>query len=255
MDMLKTAAVLAAASTTGVAAQSTVLQYEGRVTAIVDELGIFDGVSLGLAASGSAVVDLEAEDLVIDIAGADQIGAFPILSLDSSVADQVYTGESPAALVLDNVFSNDFPGTDPIDLLLFGAFIGQSDADDTYLGFDFQGSDDLFTTAGIDNVTRLDLSNLEFAEVTIEFRNFNDDDTFQTSRLTIEVLTLSVNGTGGITLTCLPDTNENGEVDFGDYSTWIALFNAGDYRADMNRDGEVTPADFGAWVAEYNSGC
>lgn len=254
---MKQALCIAALLTAGSAvAQTSTLQYQGRVTSIVDDLGVFDGVSLGLIASGTAVIDLEADDLVIDIAGADQIGGFPVVSIDTTVGEETYAGDTPAALVLDDVFSNDFPGIDPVDFLLFGAGIQLASTDDSFLGFDFQGSGDLFSDAGIDNVTILDLDNLEFAEVTIEFRNNNGDDTFSVSRLTIEVLTLTVDGAGrNVTLTCLPDTNENGEVDFGDYNAWVQLYNAGNFRADMNLDGDVTPADFNGWIQAFNRGC
>ncbi len=237
------------------AAQTTTLQYQGRVTSIMDDLGVFEGVALGLAASGTAVIDLDSDNFVIDIDGANQANAFPIVSVDTTVLDDTYTGVMPAALVLDDLPPSD-PAGDPVDLLLIGAGIEQPIADDAFLGFDFQGSGDLFSDAGIGNATQLDLNNLEVAEVTIEFRNDNGDGTFSVSTLIIEVLTLTVDGAGGeITLACLPDTNENGEIDFGDFNTWISLFNAGDYRADINLDGDVTPADFSAWIAAYNRGC
>ncbi|MGP1271705.1 MAG: hypothetical protein ACTS22_00055 [Phycisphaerales bacterium] len=50
------------------------------------------------------------------------------------------------------------------------------------------------------------------------------------------------------------DVNENGTVEPGDFTAWVAAFNSGDLRADANQNGANEPGDFTAWVAAYNLG-
>ncbi|MGP1273690.1 MAG: GC-type dockerin domain-anchored protein, partial [Phycisphaerales bacterium] len=54
---------------------------------------------------------------------------------------------------------------------------------------------------------------------------------------------------------CLADTNGNGVVDPGDFTAWVAAYNANDPAADANGNGAADPGDFTAWVAAYNAGC
>ncbi len=63
-------------------------------------------------------------------------------------------------------------------------------------------------------------------------------------------------GTIVVTMRCLADVNMSGTTDPGDFTAWIAAFNANDIpKADQNCDGLLTPADFTAWIANYNAGC
>ncbi|MGP1273166.1 MAG: GC-type dockerin domain-anchored protein [Phycisphaerales bacterium] len=61
--------------------------------------------------------------------------------------------------------------------------------------------------------------------------------------------------TGTIPPTCLPDVNGNGALDPGDFTAWVAAYNAQDPAADQNSDGLIDPSDFSAWVANFNAGC
>ena len=54
---------------------------------------------------------------------------------------------------------------------------------------------------------------------------------------------------------CLADVNGNGVADPGDFSAWVAAFNANDPIADQNGNGVVDPGDFASWVSNYNNGC
>ncbi|MGP1273366.1 MAG: GC-type dockerin domain-anchored protein [Phycisphaerales bacterium] len=54
---------------------------------------------------------------------------------------------------------------------------------------------------------------------------------------------------------CPADMNNNGVPDPGDFTAWIAAYNAGDLAADQNANGLLDPGDFTAWVANYNAGC
>ncbi|MGP1273682.1 MAG: matrixin family metalloprotease [Phycisphaerales bacterium] len=51
------------------------------------------------------------------------------------------------------------------------------------------------------------------------------------------------------------DVNGNGEVDPGDFTAWVAAYNANDIAADQNGNGVVDSGDFTAWVNNYNIGC
>ncbi|MEL7484687.1 MAG: GC-type dockerin domain-anchored protein, partial [Planctomycetota bacterium] len=176
--------------------------------------------------------------------------------LDTTIDSTTFVADagSAAALVIDDVISADDGSL--VDALAIAGALGTPNVDDNFFSVNFFGGDNLFSDTGIGNVTVLDLDQIDTAEVTIEFRNFGPDGDDTVSRITIEILTLTVDGAGrSITVTCLPDTNENGEIDFGDFNAWIGLFNADDFRADINLDGDVTPADFNAWVTAYNRGC
>lgn len=50
------------------------------------------------------------------------------------------------------------------------------------------------------------------------------------------------------------DVNDNGVAEPGDFTAWVAAYNAGDLRADANQNGANEPGDFTAWVAAYNQG-
>ncbi len=54
---------------------------------------------------------------------------------------------------------------------------------------------------------------------------------------------------------CLPDMNDDGQLDGSDFTTWIIAYNLQDRFADQNRDGLVSPADFSAWILNFNTGC
>ncbi|MGP1273637.1 MAG: laminin B domain-containing protein [Phycisphaerales bacterium] len=54
---------------------------------------------------------------------------------------------------------------------------------------------------------------------------------------------------------CRADLNGSGAADPGDFTAWIAAYNAGDLAADQNCSGALDPGDFTAWVANYNAGC
>lgn len=54
---------------------------------------------------------------------------------------------------------------------------------------------------------------------------------------------------------CPADINNNGIADPGDFTAWIAAYNAGLPAADQNGNGVIEPGDFTAWVANYNAGC
>ncbi|MEO1718524.1 MAG: GC-type dockerin domain-anchored protein, partial [Planctomycetota bacterium] len=127
----------------------------------------------------------------------------------------------------------------------------------------FEGDDSVFDTTGTDGVADLQLEELDSAEITIEFRTrFEGLDPdiadllglLEQNTIRIELLSLTGNGSR-IALGCPADTNENGEIDFGDFNAWVSLYNAGDYRADQNLDGAVTPGDFNAWLLAFQSGC
>ena len=64
------------------------------------------------------------------------------------------------------------------------------------------------------------------------------------------VITLDV----GRILQCrLADTNQDGATSPGDFTAWVAAYNAGSPAADQNNDGLLTPGDFTAWVINYNA--
>ncbi|MGP1273491.1 MAG: GC-type dockerin domain-anchored protein [Phycisphaerales bacterium] len=50
------------------------------------------------------------------------------------------------------------------------------------------------------------------------------------------------------------DSNNNGSIEPGDFTAWVAAFNQGDPIADTNQNGSVEGSDFSAWVAAYNQG-
>ncbi|MGP1273253.1 MAG: GC-type dockerin domain-anchored protein, partial [Phycisphaerales bacterium] len=54
---------------------------------------------------------------------------------------------------------------------------------------------------------------------------------------------------------CPADINGNGTTDPGDFTAWVAAYNAGLPAADQNSNGSVEPGDFTAWIAAYNIGC
>lgn len=54
---------------------------------------------------------------------------------------------------------------------------------------------------------------------------------------------------------CPADTNGDGTLSPGDFTAWVAAYNAGLQAADQNADGLVSPGDFTAWVANYQAGC
>ncbi|MGP1272466.1 MAG: hypothetical protein ACTS22_03960 [Phycisphaerales bacterium] len=58
---------------------------------------------------------------------------------------------------------------------------------------------------------------------------------------------------GGTARLCA-DVNQNGLVEPGDFTAWVAAFNAGDLLADSNQNQAVEPGDFTAWVNAYNLG-
>ncbi|MGP1273167.1 MAG: BPSS1187 family protein [Phycisphaerales bacterium] len=58
-----------------------------------------------------------------------------------------------------------------------------------------------------------------------------------------------------VTPRCTPDTNGNGTLDPGDFTAWLAAYNATQPRADQNGDGIISPADFTAWTANFAAGC
>ncbi len=62
-------------------------------------------------------------------------------------------------------------------------------------------------------------------------------------------------GTIVVTMNCLADVNMSGAADPGDFTAWVAAYNANDPKADQNCDGQITPADFTAWLANFNAGC
>lgn len=54
---------------------------------------------------------------------------------------------------------------------------------------------------------------------------------------------------------CLPDVNNDGQVNGLDFGAWLSAFNAGQSSADQNLDGRVNGLDFGAWLSNFNAGC
>lgn len=54
---------------------------------------------------------------------------------------------------------------------------------------------------------------------------------------------------------CLPDVNQDGELNGLDFGAWLSAFNAADPRADQNQDGAINGIDFGAWLSNFNDGC
>ncbi|MGP1272539.1 MAG: hypothetical protein ACTS22_04330 [Phycisphaerales bacterium] len=54
---------------------------------------------------------------------------------------------------------------------------------------------------------------------------------------------------------CLADVNLDGAVDPGDFTAWVAAYNAGSNLADQNLNGATEPGDFTAWIVNFNSGC
>ena len=275
----RTLAVLAAAGCTSAAtAQDTVAyQYQGRVVAIDDPAGVYadTGIALGDIATGTFEIDLEAtvQQDAVDIFGdlfGDQfnyeIGSFAALALTADLGPLNIDTADVRGQVLDGVFQinerrdvfsisggatlpTDLPGYDGV---LPGGLRGI-----------FEGDDSVFATTGTDGVAALQLEELDSAEITIEFRTrFEGLDPdiadllglLEQNTIRIELLSLTGNGSR-IALGCPADTNENGEIDFGDFNAWVSLYNAGDYRADQNLDGAVTPVDFNAWLLAFQSGC
>lgn len=78
---------------------------------------------------------------------------------------------------------------------------------------------------------------------------------------TVTAVALEESGRGGVVThtffvdTCLADVNKDGVATPGDFTAWIAAFNAGDPNADQNGDGVIDPSDFTAWIANFNAGC
>lgn len=275
----RTLAVLAAAGcTAAAAAQSTVAyQYQGRVIAIDDPAGVYadTGIVVGDIATGTFEIDLEAtvQQDAVNVFGdlfGDQfnyeIGSFAALALTADLGPLNIDTADVRGQVLDGVFQinerrdvfsiaggatlpTDLPGYDGV---LPGGLRGI-----------FEGDDSVFDTTGTDGVADLQLEELDSAEITIEFRTrFEGLDPdiadllglLEQNTIRIELLSLTGNGSR-IALGCPADTNENGEIDFGDFNAWVSLYNAGDYRADQNLDGAVTPGDFNAWLLAFQSGC
>ncbi|MGP1273381.1 MAG: GC-type dockerin domain-anchored protein [Phycisphaerales bacterium] len=54
---------------------------------------------------------------------------------------------------------------------------------------------------------------------------------------------------------CVADVNGDGLLTPGDFTAWVAAYNAGDPAADQNADGLIQPDDFAAWISNYNAGC
>ena len=54
---------------------------------------------------------------------------------------------------------------------------------------------------------------------------------------------------------CLADVNHDGALTPGDFTAWIAAFNANAPECDQNLDGNCDPSDFTAWIANFNAGC
>ncbi|HED53863.1 MAG TPA: DUF4091 domain-containing protein [Phycisphaerales bacterium] len=54
---------------------------------------------------------------------------------------------------------------------------------------------------------------------------------------------------------CPADINGDGVLGPGDFTAWVAAYNANDPKADQNGDGQINPADFSAWIANFTAGC
>lgn len=74
--------------------------------------------------------------------------------------------------------------------------------------------------------------------------------------------TVSVSGSGAPTVLdvallpeCPADLNGDGLADFFDFSTFVALFTAGDPAADLTRDGLLDFFDVSAFLAAFQAGC
>lgn len=262
---MKQALCIAALLTAGsVAAQNLDLQYQGRIVEVVDPLGLFSGINLGLAADGIIGLDLGADDQfdgTIPASIGFNLGLFAATAFVTEIADVTFEGVDVVAVVADNLPLGD--NGEPLDFFVTQGSVFSGDFSGL-IKSTFNGGDDLFTGTTIGIADTLTLSNLESAEVTIEFTILNDGvvpgpdltpDDVTTSRVTIQIINLSSGGSRIADLVCPADTNENSEVDFGDLNAWVALYNLGDFRADINRDGQITPADFGAWIVAFNNGC
>jgi V8-like Glu-specific endopeptidase len=65
-------------------------------------------------------------------------------------------------------------------------------------------------------------------------------------------------GTGTMNLSCSPcavDVNHDGQVNVGDFLTFLSLYSAGSLAADMNGDNQVNVQDFLRFLQLYSAGC
>lgn len=251
-----TIAFAAAACTASAVSAQTELEllYSGRIIEIVDPTGHFDDASIGQLASGRFLLNLDADDIPDNPGGGvsndPDVGLFEALEFDTAYGDRSFD----SFLVFAAVFNNKFNSMgERFDAFEIDGTVDFSATEATSLKGVFEGNDQLFHDTGIDGASKLHLDNLDKAEVTIEFSEF-DGPNAETSTVTIEVLNLTAGG-NRVDLVCPADTNENGEIDFGDFSVWIDLFNNNDYRADINLDGEIDQTDFTAWLNAFNNGC
>lgn len=54
---------------------------------------------------------------------------------------------------------------------------------------------------------------------------------------------------------CPADTNENGELDAGDFGAWLRAFSDQDPIGDQNSDGRFDDRDYAAWLSNFERGC
>ncbi len=57
------------------------------------------------------------------------------------------------------------------------------------------------------------------------------------------------------TVSCVADTNGDGQLTPADFNGWILAFNNQAPACDQNGDGLCTPADFNGWIINFNAGC
>ncbi|MGP1272763.1 MAG: GC-type dockerin domain-anchored protein [Phycisphaerales bacterium] len=105
------------------------------------------------------------------------------------------------------------------------------------------GPDDIFGGSLVDALWRFEVPNA--SSVTIEFEA--EDTSMSLDRLSVDTVAREAS--------CRADLNGNGVADPGDFTAWVAAYNASDPAADQNGDGLVNPSDFSAWVANFNLGC
>jgi hypothetical protein len=60
---------------------------------------------------------------------------------------------------------------------------------------------------------------------------------------------------GDVTVPCLADWNNDGEVNFFDVQVFLADFSGNNMAADVNEDGELNFFDVQVWLAAFSAGC
>ncbi|MEO1585284.1 MAG: hypothetical protein AAFR96_12040, partial [Planctomycetota bacterium] len=223
MNTASIATLLAAGLATTAAAQNELtLEYTGRVVEITDERDLFPDVEAGQIYTGSITFDLGTTDTFADasILPVD-LGFFEVPQINAEGNGRSFDGVEPFAFI-----TNDGPAftQSPLDPTISDSIYIQSLAflDDGTNGnviAEFVGGTDLFEDTGPDNAVELRFENLDRAEVTIEFSILDDffspNPTITRSFYVIQILEITNQGNTLTAPVCLPDTNENDEIDFG----------------------------------------